>query len=61
MSGRTSLILIVVIFIAVTAFVYVFSTPKQHMHLAPVVGDNIEKSLPAKDTVKTQQGSSTLK
>ena len=49
MSGKTSLVIIGILLIAVTVFVYQFSTPKAHMHLAPVTGD-IEKSLPAKDT-----------
>ena len=49
MSEKKSLIIIGVILVGLIVFVYQFSTPKKHMHLAPVTGD-IEKSLPAKDT-----------
>jgi len=50
MSEKKSLIIIGVILAALIVFVYHYSVPKPNMHLAPVVGDNIEKSLPAKDT-----------
>jgi hypothetical protein len=49
MSGKTSLAIIGILLVAVTVFVYQYSTPKAHMHLAPVTGD-IERSLPPKDT-----------
>jgi len=49
MSEKKSLIIIGVILAILIVFVYQFSTPKRHMHLAPVTWD-IEKSLPAKDT-----------
>ena len=49
MSDKKSLIIIGVILVVLVVCVYQFSTPKKHMHLAPVTGD-IEKSLPAKDT-----------
>ena len=49
MSEKKSFIIIGVILAILIVFVYQFSTPKRHMHLAPVTGD-IEKSLPAKDT-----------
>ena len=50
MSEKKSFIVIAVILVALIVGVYHYSVPKSHMHLAPVVGDNIEKSLPAKDT-----------
>jgi hypothetical protein len=50
MSEKKSLIIVGVILAVLIALVYQFSTPKRHMHLAPVTGDNIERSLPAKDT-----------
>jgi hypothetical protein len=49
MSGKKSFVIIGIMLVAVIVFVYQFSTPKAHMHLAPVTGD-IEKSLPEKDT-----------
>jgi len=50
MSEKKSFIIIGVILVILVVFVYHYSVPKQNMRLAPVVGDNIEKSLPAKDT-----------
>jgi hypothetical protein len=50
MSDKKSLIIVGVILVALIVCVYKFSTPHGHMHLAPSVGDDISKSLPAKDT-----------
>jgi len=60
MSEKKSLIIIGILLVAVTVFVYQFSTPKAHMHLAPVTGD-IEKSLPPKDTSSKSADSATRK
>ena len=54
MSEKKSFIIIGIILAILVVLVYHYSVPKQNMRLAPVVGDNIEKSLPAKDTaIKT--------
>jgi|GEM_PF-6768788 len=53
MSEKKSFIIIGVVLAVLIVFVYQFSTPKDHMHLAPVTGDNIEKSLPPDTTAKT--------
>jgi hypothetical protein len=50
MSEKKSIVIIGAILVILIVCVYQFSTPKRHMHLAPVTGDNIERSLPAKDT-----------
>ena len=61
MSGKKSFIIIGIILAALVVFVYHYSVPKPNMHLAPVVGDNIEKSLPAKDTASRPDGTEKAK
>lgn len=48
MSEKKSFIIIGIVLAVLIVFVYQFSAPNRHMHLAPVTGD-IENSLP-KDT-----------
>lgn len=59
MSGKKSFIIIGIILAVLVVLVYQFSVPKKNMRLAPVVGDNIEKSLPAKDTTAKTDSTKT--
>ena len=60
MSGKRSFIIIGILIVVLTVFVYHFSTPDRPMHLAPVVGDGTERSLPAADS-SVKAGDTSIK